>query len=313
MAGTLLQFGAEVATALRDGQPLVALESTVISHGLPRPTNWELGKRLESIVRLEGSVPATMAILDGQLRAGLDEHGLARLAFSERVAKVSLRDFAPVVSRGGHGATTVAGTAWMAWKAGIRVFSTGGIGGVHRGSLPDVSADLPAIASIPVAIVCAGAKAVLDLPATREWLETHGVPVLGIGTHDFPAFYSSSSGLAVDFRADSAEEAASVIARHWALGLTTGVLVTVPVPPEHALPFLEVENGVRRALRMAEIRGISGKEITPFLLGEIANLTGGASLRANLALLEQNARFAARLARALQDADYPPLSLGSSR
>ena len=295
----LFNFGGEADAALREGRAVVALESTVISHGLPRPLNFETAQRLEQLVRERGAAPATVAILGGRLCVGLDERQLARLAEGEGVHKVSRRDLAVAVARGWDGATTVATTLWVAARAGIKVFATGGIGGVHRGNLPDVSADLPELARTPLVVVCSGAKSVLDLPATREWLETHGVTVVGYGCEELPAFYEHRSGLPVDARADTPEEVAELARARDALGLEGALLVAVPVPEE-----FEVESGLMReslseALSEAESRGVLGRELTPFLLSHMSKGSGGATLRANVALLENNARVAADIALSL--------------
>ena len=289
--------------------PVVALESTVISHGLPYPANLETALRLEEIVRSQGAIPATIGIIGGEIIVGLDRAHIEHLATAKEVRKVSRRDLPVVVARRLDGATTVATTAWAACQAGIRVFATGGIGGVHRVGgfqLPassflsaDISADLPELAQTPVLVVCAGAKAILDLPATLEWLETHGVPVVGYGTDCFPAFYNRDSGLPVDVRADSPEEVAALYRAQRALGLPGGMLVTVPVPQDAELPRDQMEAAIAQALEEAETRGVSGKALTPFLLARVSALTGGSSLRANLALLENNARVGAQIAMAL--------------
>jgi pseudouridylate synthase len=275
---------------------LLALESTVISHGLPYPQNIATARRLEQIAREHGAEPRTVAVLHGELRAGLDEADLELLARGPDMRKLSRRDLSIAVAQGWNGATTVATTMWIAARHGIRVFSTGGIGGVHRlqvasgkwqgmgGQMAaDVSADLPELAQTPVAVVCAGAKAILDLPATLEWLETWGVPVVGYGTDEFPAFYSRSSGLPVDVRVDTPEEAAAIVEAKGRLGLPGGVLICAPVPEEYELPADEANAAIEQALAEAEQRGVRGKAITPFLLARIVELTGARSLRANLA------------------------------
>ena len=294
-----LHLSNSVRTALEQHQPIVALESTLITHGLPRPVNLDVARRLEAVVRDQGAVPATIAILDGQIHAGLEPYELERLANLDDVRKVSRRDLPIVTALQGNGATTVAATMWVAAQAGIRVFATGGIGGVHRGQPFDVSADLPELAQTPVVVVCAGAKAILDLPLTLEWLETHGVPVLGFGTDTFPAFYSRSSGLPVDARCDTEEQAAAIIRAKFELGLAGGVLIGVPVPEEFAVPNADIEPAIQQALQLAEAEHIRGKAITPFLLEHVSELTGGESQKANVALLENNARVAAQIAKAL--------------
>lgn len=293
-----LSLSPEVAAALEEGRAVVALESTVISHGLPYPDNLALARRLEARVREGGAVPATVALAGGQVRVGLDDELMARLATEPEVTKVSLRSLAPVLARGGLGATTVAGTMWAAAGAGIGVFSTGGIGGVHPGDGSDVSNDLPALATIPVCVVSSGAKAILDLPRTREWLETWGVPILGYRTDDFPAFYTIESGMAVDVRVDTVSEAAAIVTRHLSLGLG-GLLFGVPIPADEAVGADEVQGWLDQALQEAEREGVRGYALTPFLLSRIGTVSGGRSLRANLALLENNARVAAALAVAL--------------
>ena len=280
-------------------RPRVALESTVISHGLPYPHNLRLARRLEQIVRTGGAEPATIAVLQGQLRAGLTDLELQHLATAADVRKVSRRDLPIVVARQLDGATTVASTMFVAHHFGIPVFSTGGIGGVHRGWPFDVSADLPELAQTPVIVVCSGAKAILDLPLTLEWLETHGVPVVGYQTDEFPAFYSRGSGLPVDVCADSADEVAALYAAQRRLGLPAGLLVCVPVPAEAELARDVVEPVIEQALAEAGQAGVRGKAVSPFLLARISELSGQASLRTNLALLENNAHIAAQIALAL--------------
>jgi pseudouridine-5'-phosphate glycosidase len=278
---------------------VVALESTLITHGLPRPVNLDVARRLEAVVHDHGATPATIAILDGQIYAGLEADQLHQLAHTDEVRKVSRRDLPIVIAQQGHGATTVAATMWVAAQAGIKVFATGGIGGVHRGQPFDVSADLPELAQTPVVVVCAGAKAILDLPLTLEWLETHGVPVLGFSTDTFPAFYSRSSGLPVDARCDTAADAARIIRAKFELGLPGGVLIGVPVPEEYAVLPENIEPAIQQALKLAEMQNIRGKATTPFLLQHVSELTGGESQKANIALLENNARVAAQIAKAL--------------
>jgi pseudouridine-5'-phosphate glycosidase len=299
---SLLVIGKEVAAALRDGRAVVALESTVISHGLPRPQNLETAHRLEQIVREGGAVPATVAVLGGRLSVGLDEAQLAHLAEGEGVRKVSRRDLPLAVARAEDGATTVAGTLWIASRAGLKVFATGGIGGVHRGELPDISADLPELQRTPMTVVCSGAKSVLDLPATREWLETHGVCVVGYGCDEMPAFYTRSSGLAVDARADTSQEVAAIARARDTLGLEAALVVAAPVPEGFEVDEGVMEESLAEALSVAGERGVSGRELTPFLLAHMGWRSGGATLRANIALLENNARVAAEVAVALADA-----------
>jgi len=292
----------EVREALQARRPIVALESTVITHGLPWPRNLEVAQRMEATVRAGGATPATIAVLKGEVKVGLTADELAHLAQAKGVMKVSRRDYAVAVAQRRDGGTTVAGTMMAAHWAGIPVFATGGIGGVHRqmpGAPLDVSADLPELARTPVLVVCAGAKAILDLPVTLEWLETHGVPVLGYGTSEFPAFYSRGSGLPLAARVDSATEAAAVVKTMWDLDLAQGALVCVPCPAEAARPAAEMEAAIGQALREAAERGVRGNAVTPFLLERVAALSAGHSLEANLALLENNARVAAEVALAL--------------
>jgi pseudouridine-5'-phosphate glycosidase len=294
----MLAVGPEVAAALEEGVPVVALESTVISHGLPYPQNLELADRMEALVRQGGAVPATIALADGQVRIGIGESLREELAKASGVAKVSLRDLGLVLAEGRLGATTVATTMWAARAAGIAVFATGGIGGVHPGDGSDVSADLPALATIPVAVVASGAKAILDLPRTREWLETWGVPILGLGTPEFPAFYSRRSGLPVDRQVATPEAAAPLVRAHLALG-RGGILVGSPVPAAAEIPADVVATWIAEAIAAAAAQGIRGHALTPFLLAELGRRSEGATTRANLALLAENAVMAARLALAL--------------
>jgi pseudouridine-5'-phosphate glycosidase len=295
----LFRLSREVEEALSKGRPVVALESTVIAHGLPRPLNLETARRLEQIVREEGAVPATIAILEGKLGVGLSDEEIRHIAESEAVKKISRRDLALAVAQGWDGATTVASTMWIAHRAQIKVFATGGIGGVHRGSLPDVSADLPELARTPMIVVCSGAKIVLDLPATREWLETFGVTLLGYGVEEMPAFYSRTSGLSVDARVDSPQEVARIHLAQRALETEGALLVTVPVPHEAEAPRAMLQEALAAALKEAESLNIRGRELTPFLLSRMSERSHGATLRANIALLEENARVAAQIARAL--------------
>lgn len=295
----------EVRDALDSGQAVVALESTVISHGLPYPTNLQTARSLEAIARLRGAVPATIAVLKGRLHVGVSEAELEYLATGKSIRKTSRRDLAAVVAMAGDGATTVAGTATIAFWAGIEVFATGGIGGVHRGPSFDVSNDLSALAVVPVAVVCAGAKSILDLSATLEWLETAGVPVVGYGTGTFPAFLTRSSGLGVQIRVETPREAASIVRTGRRLGLPNGTLIVVPIPQSAALAAELVEGAVASALSAAKARGIEGNALTPFLLERVAQETEGASLEANIALLENNAGVAADIAQALSEIPMP--------
>jgi pseudouridine-5'-phosphate glycosidase len=279
----------------------VALESTVISHGLPYPQNVALAREMEEIVRAHGAEARTVGVIAGELLAGLNDEQLERLATSQNVRKVSRRDLPIVVARKLDGGTTVTTTMWIAHRFGIQVFATGGIGGVHRGDGTDVSADLQELARTPVIVVCAGAKAILNLPATLEYLETFGVTVVGYGTDDFPAFYSRSSGLPVDVRCDTAAEVAAIWRAKQDLGLAGGLLVTVPVPAEDEMPAEEIEPVIEQAVAEANERGLRSAQVTPFLLARIAELSGERSLQANLALLKNNARVAAEIAVALAE------------
>jgi pseudouridine-5'-phosphate glycosidase len=285
----------EVKLAVQTGKPVVALESTVIAHGLPRPQNLDTARRLQAVVRSEGAIPATVAILDGQVKIGLTDDELEILANADHVVKVSRRDFSNVVGRGLTGATTVAGTMIAASWAGIRVMATGGIGGVHRGEEPDVSADLPEIARTPMVVVCSGAKSILDLSATLEWLETHGVPVIGYGTDDLPDFYARSSGLPLEVRADTPASVSALWDTHTGLEMTGGMVVTVPPPEKEALSGTEIQIAINQALDQAIADDVRGKHITPYLLEKVKEFTGGASLRVNIALLENNARIASMI------------------
>ena len=299
MIAELMKFHPDVAYALAAGRPVVALESTLITHGLPHPINLEVAQAMEQAVRDNGATPATIAVLRGQITVGLTSEQLTYLAQATNVRKCSRRDFPIVLAQKGDGATTVAGTMIVAHLAGIKVFATGGIGGVHRGHPVDVSADLLELAQTPVAVVCAGAKAILDLPLTLEVLETHGVPVVGYGCAEFPAFYSRSSGLPLDVRCDTVEEIAAMIRAREQLGFRTGMLITNPIPAADELPAEIAEAAIQQALQEADAQGIRGKETTPFLLARVSELTGDRSRAANIALLKNNARVAAQIAKAI--------------
>ena len=293
-----LDIRREVADALAAGKPVVALESTVISHGLPRPHNLEVARKMEAAVREQGAVPSTIGLLEGRLVAGLSMEEIELLASAECVAKVSRRDLSAVLSAKKLGATTVAATMFIAAEAGIRVFATGGIGGVHRDAQNsfDISADLTELARTPVAVVCSGAKVILDLARTLEVLETLGVPVVGYGTNEFPAFYAQESGLRLDNRVDAPEEAAKLMAVQWALDLPAGIVFANPPPAGSALPRSEVEALIKTALDSAGKAGIHGNDVTPYLLDHLAKRSQGRTLEMNIALLVQNARVAARIA-----------------
>ncbi len=303
-----LKVRPEIIEALATGRGVVALESTIIAHGMPYPENVETAREVEGIIRDAGAVPATIAVLGGEIRVGLDDEALERLAQAPDVVKISRRDLAVAVARGLDGATTVAATMIVAALAGIEVFVTGGIGGVHRGAAEtfDVSADLTELARTRVAVVCAGAKAILDLGLTLEYLETQGVPVIGFGTDRFPAFYTRDSGFGVDCRIDSAAELAEILTTQRRLGLGGGVVVANPIPQEHEMDRNRADRAIREALAEAAEKRVTGKDVTPFLLAKIEALTGGESLVANQALIKNNARVGASLAVELA-------KLGSSR
>lgn len=299
MKKPFITLSAEVAEALDQQLPVVALESTVIAHGLPRPINLEVALRLEEIVRDAGATPATIALLGGDLYAGLRTDQIEFIANSDNIKKISTRDLPLARAGNWNAATTVASSIWIAHRAGINVFATGGIGGVHRGSLPDISADLPELARTPITVICSGAKIVLDLPATREWLETHGVTVLGYRCDEMPAFYSRRSGLPVDARVDSPEEVVRIVQSQRELALTNALVVTVPVPEPHEVSGQLLESVIAAALEEAKQRQIAGREVTPFLLAKMNEASFGATLQANIALLENNARVAAEIAVSL--------------
>jgi pseudouridine-5'-phosphate glycosidase len=286
----------EVAQALEGGKPVVALESTVITHGLPFPQNAQLAADLQAAVRQGGCIPATIAILDGEICVGLDDGQLGDLAQAKGMLKISSRDIATAVAQHRSGGTTVAGTLAVAASVGIKVFATGGIGGVHRAAPFDVSADLGQLARSPLVVVCAGAKAILDIPATLEVLETNGIPVVGYRTDEFPAFYSLSSGLRVGARADTPEAVASLAATHWGLGFTSAVLLAVPPPSNVAIAREQIESVIQNAMQEVLQKGVHGQSVTPYLLRRVSELTGGDSLKANLGLLINNARVAAEIA-----------------
>ena len=296
-----LDIAPEISQALAAGGAVVALESTIIAHGMPHPGNLETAHTLERIIRAEGALPATIAVLDGRLKVGLSEAALQHLAQSPDMAKASVRDLPVLMAARRDGATTVAATMHIAAMAGIRVFATGGIGGVHRGAetTGDISADLMELAESPVAVVSAGAKAILDLPRTLEMLESLSVPVIGYRCDEFPAFYSRSSGLPVPARAETPEEIAAILAARWRLSARGGVLVANPIPVADEIPSDRIQGHIAAALQEAAARGIAGKEVTPFLLAHLRDLTQGESQRANVALVLNNARLAARIARAL--------------
>ena len=294
-----LDISPEVAEALAAGKPVVALESTIISHGMPYPRNVETALLVEQTIRENGAVPATIAIIGGRLKAGLSKDEIEYLGKSGRnVAKTSRRDIAALVARKADGATTVTTTMMIAHMAGISIFATGGIGGVHRGAevTMDISADLEELGNTPVMVVCAGAKSILDLGLTLEYLETKGVPVIGYGTDELPAFYTRHSGFGVDYRADSPEELAAMFKAQRGLGLKGGMLVTNPIPEEYSMDKAVIDAAIDQAIKEAAENGIKGKQTTPFLLAKVVELTGGDSLDSNIALVLNNARLAAKTA-----------------
>ena len=294
-----LDIAPEVAEALKNGKPVVALESTIISHGMPYPKNVETAMLVEKAIRDNGAVPATIAIIGGRLKAGLSREEIEYLGKAGRdVAKASRRDLAALVAAGRDGATTVTTTMIIAHMAGIDIFATGGIGGVHRGAetTMDISADLEELGSTPVMVVCAGAKSILDLGLTLEYLETKGVPVIGYGTDELPAFYTRQSGFGVDYRADSPAQLASMFRAQKELGMKGGMLVTNPIPEEYAMDKAVIDAAIEQALRESVEQGIHGKETTPFLLARVVELTGGSSLESNIQLVLNNATLAAKTA-----------------
>jgi pseudouridine-5'-phosphate glycosidase len=293
-----LHIHPEVKSALAENQPVVVLESAVITHGLPRPINLELARRMEAEVRKVGALPAIAAVLEGVAKLGLTADELERLSLYEHAVKISRRDLGWSRATNRSGGTTVAGAMIMASAAGARVFATGGIGGVHRGDGMDISADLPELAQTAIAVVCSGAKAVLDLPRTLEWLETAGIPVIGYQTDQFPAFYSRESGLPVSTRVDTQVEVAEILHAHWELPTAGGIVIGVPCPESDAIPYEEVQEALR--LAETEAHNVSGAAVTPFLLSRMSEYTGGRSLGANLALLRNNAQIAAGIAVALK-------------
>ncbi|NUK30687.1 pseudouridine-5'-phosphate glycosidase [Parageobacillus sp. VR-IP] len=298
----VLVFSEEVEKAMKENKPVVALESTIISHGMPYPQNVETAKEVEQLIRDNGAVPATIAILDGKMKIGVNEEELEFLGTSKEIEKVSRRDLPYVIAMKKHGATTVAATMICANMAGIKVFATGGIGGVHRGAeqTMDISADLQELAHTNVAVVCAGAKSILDLGLTLEYLETNGVPVIGYGTDILPAFYSSTSPFKVNYRVDTPEEMAKLIATKWELGLNGGLIIANPIPKEEELEESYINSIIEEALKEAKEKQIAGKAVTPFLLDKIKTLTGGKSLEANIALVKNNAVLAAKIAANLK-------------
>lgn len=300
-----LTFSPAARHALQHGLPIVALESAVITHGLPRPRNHALARGMEQAILDEEVTPAIIAILEGRIHVGLTEEEVQQLAYQTDVHKISPRNLAAVLLRGGSGGVTVAGALWIAQRAGVKVFVTGGIGGVYSPLTLDISADLPILAETPLIVVCAGAKAIHDLPATLEYLETIGVPVVGYRTDQFPAFYWRESGLPVTIRLDTPKEVVEFARQHWELGMRSAVLVCQPPPPEQALPRAGLESLIHRVRAEAEKQNIRRQELTPFLLQRLNDLTHDETLRANLALLLNNASLAARIAKALPSEKRP--------
>ncbi len=294
-----LDVNPEVAAAIAEGRPVVALESTIISHGMPYPQNVETALNVERIIRENGAVPATIAIIGGRLKAGLTADEIEYFGRKgQSIAKASRRDLAVLCAKGEDGATTVTTTMIIAHMAGIKIFATGGIGGVHRGAetTMDISADLEELGQTPVMVVCAGAKSILDLGLTLEYLETKGVPVIGFGTQELPAFYTRTSGFRVDYRIDTPQELAKVFKAQQDLGMKGGMLVTNPIPEEYAMPLETINAAIDRAIAECNEKGIHGKETTPFLLARVAELTGGNSLASNIRLVYNNAKVAAQTA-----------------
>ena len=298
MLKNYLDINPEVAKALEEGKPVVALESTIISHGMPYPKNVETALKVEEIIRENGAIPATIAILNGRLKVGLTRDEIEALGSGKNVIKTSRRDIPFIIANKADGATTVASTMIIAALAGVKVFATGGIGGVHRGAQQtfDISADLQELAHTNVAVICAGAKSILDIGLTLEYLETQGVPVVGFGTDELPAFYTRKSGFGVDYRIDSADKLAVALKAKWDLGLNGGLVVANPIPKQYEMDYDAITNAIENALKELDEKGIKGKESTPFLLGKVKEITGGASLESNIQLVYNNAKVGAQLA-----------------
>jgi len=295
----IFQINARVKNARKTNRPMVALESAVITHGLPRPVNKETALAMEKMVEMENGIPATICMINGSIHVGITADQLNELSSSDKTMKLSRKDLGYAAQMGISGGTTVSATMAISQKAGILVFATGGIGGVHRGNSFDISADLPTLGETPMIVVCSGAKAILDLPKTKEYLETLGVPVIGYKTEELPAFYARSSGIQVDYRADHVEAIVKIAERQWEMGLHTAILVTVPPPLETAIDSSLMEKTIELALKDAEKNKILGAKITPFLLNRVAEITAGDSMKANIALLKNNAKIAAQIARAM--------------
>ncbi|MCB2290120.1 pseudouridine-5'-phosphate glycosidase [Clostridium sp. CS001] len=298
MLKSYLDINPEVAKALHEGKAVVALESTIISHGMPYPRNVETALKVEEIIRENGAVPATIAILNGRLKVGLTREEIEVLGSGKNIIKTSRRDIPFIIANKADGATTVASTMIIAALAGVKVFATGGIGGVHRGAQEtfDISADLQELAHTNVAVICAGAKSILDIGLTLEYLETQGVPVVGFGTDELPAFYTRKSGFGVDYRVDSADVLARALKAKWDLGLDGGVVIANPIPEQYEMDYDAITNAIQDALKELKEKGIKGKESTPFLLGKVKEITGGASLDSNIELVYNNAKIGAQVA-----------------
>jgi pseudouridine-5'-phosphate glycosidase len=298
MLKNYLDINPEVAKALEEGKAVVALESTIISHGMPYPKNVETALKVEEIIRENGAIPATIAILNGRLKVGLTRDEIEALGSGKNVIKTSRRDIPFIIANKADGATTVASTMIIAALAGVKVFATGGIGGVHRGAQQtfDISADLQELAHTNVAVICAGAKSILDIGLTLEYLETQGVPVVGFGTDELPAFYTRKSGFGVDYRVDSADLLAAALKAKWDLGLEGGVVIANPIPEQYEMDYDAITNAITSALKELDERGVKGKESTPFLLGKVKEITGGASLESNIQLVYSNAKVGAQIA-----------------
>jgi len=298
MLTNYLDIKPEVAKALKEGKAIVALESTIISHGMPYPRNVETALKVEEIVRKNGAVPATIAILNGRLKVGLSREEIEILGSGKNIIKTSRRDIPFIIANKANGATTVASTMIIAALAGVKVFATGGIGGVHRGAQEtfDISADLQELAHTSVAVICAGAKSILDIGLTLEYLETQGVPVVGFGTDELPAFYIRKSGFGVDYRVDSVDTLALALKAKWDLGLSGGMVIANPIPEQYEMDYDAITNAITKALKELKEKGIKGKESTPFLLGKVKEITGGASLESNIQLVYNNAKVGAQIA-----------------
>lgn len=296
-----IEISEEVQSALNESKPIVALESTIISHGMPYPQNYETAKEVENMVRTYGAVPATIAILNGKIKVGLGEDDLQILSNSGNILKASRRDIPVIVSEKLNAATTVSATMICAALAGLKIFATGGIGGVHRNGNDslDISADLTELSLTNIAVVSAGVKSILDIGLTLEYLETLGVPVIGYGTDEFPAFYTRQSGFKVNYKLDTPEQIGSMIKTKWELGLNGGVIIANPIPQEYSMDKNKIDTTIETALKNADAKGIKGKDVTPFLLGEIKNITGGSSLDSNIKLVLNNAKLAAQISASL--------------